>query len=1301
MASAEPPTGYVVTNTCNRVQQKGNPPGCPQEQSGDCGNTAPEERLGHCPGAGCPEEEGWRGRKATIVSPPSLERAAAKSPREEGGPLPPIHLQRYSEGGTRGEAPTTLLPSATTEDEGPLPKRRKRQRPRKRERRRRARLISLPRRELRQIRAHSSLRGLQSRIAVDSGKFNIINLSRRTLSTPEMRVLGKGLSFIPKPKRILKERLLAEFGQFARKMRLKYIFRDAPMKESKFRRKSAYRPDPTDNQTLESVIQEIEERLSSLPYEQLGGPSNLTRAERDALDTLAEDNTIVINKADKANVVVVQNHDDYAREGLNHLSDTTVYLKLPHDTTMEVDLLVTNFVERWYREGLLSREMADFCLPGKSVRTARIYFLKKTHKNPMGIRPIVSGIKSPTEQLSECVDIWLQPHMCQLPSYVKDSTAFINILEGLTFQPDCLLASIDVTSLYTNIVHKEGIECSVSALQQSYGVDPDQPPPEVIGEMINIILTNNVFEFEGQYYLQLQGCAMGTKCAPAYASIFMGHVERTLQAMAGDKVLLWRRFIDDIFLIYGGNREEFDRYMVDINGIHPTIKFTSECSPDQVTFLDTTVYKGERFRQSGVLDVKTYVKTTNKQLYVHATSYHPRGTGKGIIIGEALRYLRTNSDEQNFHQSIAKHKQVLRNRGYNPTVTNKLLEPITFDERQTTLIPKAVDESRRANPPLTFVTTYNDAVPQVRKVIYDLWPRLHADGNLKLLFPDAPILALKRNRTVANRVVKSKPIPIFGATQPTSTLRARESATTPGEAPVYETAVKASGEKDARDGVHPVEPDQTRPERDNTLVSELGGDNAVDGGVLMVSREETETQLTLPRDCKGTSGWVDPTRYQPRLSHIPLPFLTDPDQKTAGVKIQGERELTINQPQTNPEPKLSPEGERSGIDHPKLKLKSGGVSVGLNQPKLMLNSGDGMFGSNQPKLMLKSGEVCVGPNQPKLMLNSGDGVFGSNQPKLMLKSGEVGVGSNQPKLMLNSGDGAFGSNQPKLMLKSGEVGVGSNQPKLMLNSGDGMFGSNQPKLTLKSGGVSVGVNQPTLTLNTGEEMFGANPPKLTPLPSHGAMGIKISQPEHSPDDEMFGRTPPQRMPNSDHNTDQTHGDQQPCCSKDTPSIIRALPRPPRTEAGIVVKCGNPGCILCPILTTETTVRSRLSKRKHRICGDFTCHTQRLVYLLECARCHKQYVGQTINSLAQRAGRHLSVISQKGCMKLQLHFKGDGHTPRDVRFQPLAKISDELSPSEAETQLKSTETMWIKRLGTMQPVGLNYILEDREQRVTQQ
>ena len=57
---------------------------------------------------------------------------------------------------------------------------------------------------------------------------------------------------------------------------------------------------------------------------------------------------------------------------------------------------------------------------------------------------------------------------------------------------------------------------------------------------------------------------------------------------------------------------------------------------EQLTFLDTTVYKGSRFHTSGILYIKTHVKPTNKQLYVHSTSYHPSGCKKGIIMGEAL-----------------------------------------------------------------------------------------------------------------------------------------------------------------------------------------------------------------------------------------------------------------------------------------------------------------------------------------------------------------------------------------------------------------------------------------------------------------------------------------------------------------------------------------------------------------------------------------------------------------------------------------------------------------------------------------
>ena len=88
--------------------------------------------------------------------------------------------------------------------------------------------------------------------------------------------------------------------------------------------------------------------------------------------------------------------------------------------------------------------------------------------------------------------------------------------------------------------------------------------------------------------------------------------------------------------------------MTTINQIHRTIKFTHKLSETELTFLDVTLHKGERFYQNHILDIRTHIKSTNKQLYVHATSYHPPTTINAISKGETNRYLRTNSNECEF-----------------------------------------------------------------------------------------------------------------------------------------------------------------------------------------------------------------------------------------------------------------------------------------------------------------------------------------------------------------------------------------------------------------------------------------------------------------------------------------------------------------------------------------------------------------------------------------------------------------------------------------------------------------------------
>ena len=134
-------------------------------------------------------------------------------------------------------------------------------------------------------------------------------------------------------------------------------------------------------------------------------------------------------------------------------------------------------------------------------------------------RPIISGCDGPTAKLSEYADHFLKPLMNHIKSYVKDSANFLRRIFSLNNKlPDnIILLTIDVKSLYTNIPNDEGIKASMEVLEkhntQNYG------DINVIRQTLELILNNDYvyFEFNGKYYLQTHGTAMGTPVAPSYS----------------------------------------------------------------------------------------------------------------------------------------------------------------------------------------------------------------------------------------------------------------------------------------------------------------------------------------------------------------------------------------------------------------------------------------------------------------------------------------------------------------------------------------------------------------------------------------------------------------------------------------------------------------------------------------------------------------------------------------------------------------------------------------------------------------
>ena len=76
------------------------------------------------------------------------------------------------------------------------------------------------------------------------------------------------------------------------------------------------------------------------------------------------------------------------------------------------------------------------------------------------------------------------------------------------------------------------------------------PPNTSICELLKLVLTCNNFHFDNKYYLHIGGTAMGTKLAPSFANIFMGWFEDYFVYTYKNQPLIWKRYIDDIFMIW-------------------------------------------------------------------------------------------------------------------------------------------------------------------------------------------------------------------------------------------------------------------------------------------------------------------------------------------------------------------------------------------------------------------------------------------------------------------------------------------------------------------------------------------------------------------------------------------------------------------------------------------------------------------------------------------------------------------------------------------------------------------------------
>ncbi|MCG7879722.1 MAG: GIY-YIG nuclease family protein [Candidatus Thiodiazotropha endolucinida] len=437
---------------------------------------------------------------------------------------------------------------------------------------------------------------------------------------------------------------------------------------------------------------------------------------------------------------------DYTDNLEKDLKDSSTYTEVGTDNTIKVLNSLKKHVQQMYKRGSISNEMKSYLVPS-DVRQGKVQGNPKIHKDGNPLRTIVNGRGHPTERVAELVEFELQEHVEGLPSYIKDTTHFLQKLKEVE-QPlpaQTILFCFDVKALYPSVPRMEAKE----ACKEALGARTDQTiPTDDVLQLMDIVLENNTFSFNGKNYLQKEGTAIGSRLGKNYACTYMGAWETELLRRSKLKPSSYFRFVDDVWGIWIHGREALGTFHCCANSIHPRIKVEMRTSDESIEFLDVTTRI-----EDGFLKTDLYSKPTDKHLYLHRQSDHPNTTKNAIPFGLGIRAKRICSAEKDYRMRRNEISDHLQRRGYRKERVEHQLERVDGLNRDDLLEYRRRENS---NDRVPLVLTYTDALPDVHSIIRKHITTLHKSENLRTVFPDPPLVSYRRGRNLQDILVHRK-----------------------------------------------------------------------------------------------------------------------------------------------------------------------------------------------------------------------------------------------------------------------------------------------------------------------------------------------------------------------------------------------------------------------------------------------------------------------------------------------------------------------------------------------------------------
>jgi hypothetical protein len=234
-----------------------------------------------------------------------------------------------------------------------------------------------------------------------------------------------------------------------------------------------------------------------------------------------------------------------------------------------------------------------------------------------------------------------QPLVEKTKLFIKNSRDFLEKLRNLKFNflENLVMACGDIDAMYPNIDTNLAI-LICKKIYETSDYAKNSFTKSHWDLLSHTLLTTNIMEFNKEFYQQINGLPMGAASSPPIAILVVDSMEmEKFPNWEIDHVILWIRYIDDIFII-SNNGIKLNNMLQKYNEMHSKIKVNWKTGTT-LSFLDIAI----EISKNGIT-TWPYQKEMSIFQYIPFRSFHEPKQKTAWIHAELERYFYISSNFQ-------------------------------------------------------------------------------------------------------------------------------------------------------------------------------------------------------------------------------------------------------------------------------------------------------------------------------------------------------------------------------------------------------------------------------------------------------------------------------------------------------------------------------------------------------------------------------------------------------------------------------------------------------------------------------